>query len=161
MKKIFPFNKVLLAVFLIVMAGFLQNTNLINIAGIKPNLTLAILSTLAFFVTESAYYLLLVLIAVWFLRFESGLEFATSVFALVLLLVFWVRNFLPGKPFFNNLLLIALSTLLFNLVIDFKFFGGDFFTVLIEMLYNIILGGLAFFALSRLFKDEKKFRFTF
>ena len=143
------------------LAGFLQNTNLLNISDIKPNLTLTVLIALSFFTANFFYYLILVLVAGIFLRFELTFETVNIVFTFLTLSVYWLEGKLPGRPFFNNILLVAGSTLIFYALADFSFLTSYPLTVFSEMLYNVILGALVFFLSRRYLFHEQGFRTSF
>jgi len=146
----FELKRMLIAVIFVLIAGVFQNTSLLQVAGIKPNISLAILITLAFFLDTLLPYLVLVLLTGILLRFEPGFELANLIFTAVVLLFFFLERRLPGQPFLNNLILIAAGTLLFYSLLDWRFLYAEPLTVLGEMLYNIILGALAFFMIGRL-----------
>ncbi len=138
-------------IILVALAGFLQNTNLLNIGGVKPNIALAVLVTLAFFISTASVFLVLVVLALIALWFEPVVTLELIIFALLALGAFFLSQRLPGKSFVNNLILIGLLTLVFYLIADYRFIVGDPLTVLGEMVYNIILGGVLFAFLTRLY----------
>ncbi|HEY4475784.1 MAG TPA: hypothetical protein VJB92_03660 [Candidatus Paceibacterota bacterium] len=155
MKEKLSWQMIGAAFILVAAAGLIQNTDTLNAFGIKPNLALAVLVALAFFITTLFVYSALVLTAVAFLRFEGGFELSTLVFAIVAFLVFWLCEKLPGKNFINNILSIGLATLVFYLAADPAFFINDTISVIKEGVYNIIIGS-AVFALASAFVYGKK-----
>ena len=155
MKEKLSWQMIGAAFILVAAAGLIQNTDTLNAFGIKPNLALAVLVALAFFITTLFVYSALVLTAVAFLRFEGGFELSTLVFAIVAFLVFWLCEKLPGKNFINNILSIGLATLVFYLAADPAFFINDTISVIKEGVYNIISGS-AVFALASAFVYGKK-----
>lgn len=162
MRKTFDvLRKFGIALIFTAVAGFLQNTNLVNLGDIKPNLTLVVLIALSFFMTNFFYYLILVLVAGIFLKFEAVFELNNLAFTLILFAVYWLERKLPGRPFLNNVLLIAVSTLVFYALVDFTFLNSYPLTVFKEMVYNIILGILVFFISRRFLFHEKGFRASF
>ena len=156
-KNLASLRELILAVFLVAALGMLQNTNFLNIAGVKPNLSLVLLIALSFFIRNFFVYLILVLVAGIFLRFEAAFEPANLVFTLLVVAVYLLERKLPGRQFLNSLLLTALGTFIFYAVIDFSFFASYLFTIFEEMLYNIILGVLLFFISKRFFFHEAGF----
>ena len=135
MKEKLSWQMIGAAFILVAAAGLIQNTDTLNAFGIKPNLALAVLVALAFFITTLFVYSALVLTAVAFLRFEGGFELSTLVFAIVAFLVFWLCEKLPGKNFINNILSIGLATLVFYLAADPAFFINDTISVIKEGAY--------------------------
>ena len=139
-------------------AGFFQNTNLVNVGDVKPNLTLVVLIALSFFMTNFFYYLFLVLVAGIFLKFEAAFELNNLIFTFIIFAVYWLERKLPGRPFLNNIMLIAVSTLIFYALADFAFLNSYPLTVFKEVVYNIILGILVFLISRRSLFHEKGFR---
>lgn len=156
----FRTKRLIVAVILILVAGVLQNTSLLELGGVRPNVALAVLITLTIFINETLSYLVLVLLAGILLRFESGFELVNLVFAGVALLVFFLHRRLPGRAFLSNLILIALGTLIFHSLADWRFVLLEPLTVFGEMVYNIILGA-GLFLLSQRFIGYERPRITF
>src|SRR3989338_1560263 len=98
---------------LVVIVGLMQNTTLVNIAGVKPNLILVLL---LFFIPLTAnFYEYLVLLLVAGSVLNLGGSFNGNVVVLLVALVFayLIHRRLLWAKYFNNLILIALSTALF------------------------------------------------
>lgn len=125
-------------------AGLIQNTELLNFFNIKPNLALAVLTAFSFFVSDWLGYLILVLLAGIFLRFQSGFELVNLTFIFVVLALFAIGKKLPGQGVVNNIFLIFLGTVSLYLIADFNFLSGYPIVVLKELIYNIILGTAIF-----------------
>lgn len=160
-RDFYNFKRLIFTVIVLLLAGFIQNTALLNIGALKPNVSLVVLIVTAFFITNSLNYLILVLIAGVFLRFEPGLDLANIVFTMIALASFLAIKKMPGQPFLINLFLIALSTFVFYLVLDWRFLAGEAFIVGGEMVYNVILGSILFAFFDKFLGYEKKFRFTY
>ena len=157
----FEIKHLILALIFVLVAGVLQNTDILNIYGIKPNITLTVLLTLSFAITSLSHYLFLLLIAAVLLKFEIGLEATNLVFIVLALIGFFINRKVSGEAFFNNLFLIAGATLFFYLLVDINFLYQNILTVFWEMLYNISLGALVYFSSHRFLPYEKAFRITF
>jgi len=152
----FRLKRMLVAVIFVLIAGVLENTSLLQVAGIKPNISLAILITLSFFISALVPYLALVLLTGILLRFEPGFEFTSLIFTGMVILFFFLHRRLPGQPFLNNLILIASGTLIFYSLLDWRFVYAEPLTVSGEMLYNIILGAGLFLLSQRFIGYESR-----
>ncbi len=132
-------------------AGLVQNSDLLNFFNIKPNFTLVVLTTVSFFVVDWLSYLILVLLAGIFLRFQTGFELVNLSFVFIILALFVIGRKLPGRGIINNMFLIFLGTLALYLTADFNFLYGYPIIVLKELIYNIILGTIIFALAMRFF----------
>lgn len=137
----------IIAVFAVIGASLIQNTDLLNFFNIKPNLTLAVLITISFFMADWIGYLILVLLAGIFLRFQTGFDLINFAFAFIVLTLFSLVRKLPGQGLVNNIFLVFLGTVALYLIADFNFLYYYPITVLKELIYNIILG-TAIFAIT-------------
>lgn len=145
-------TKFLLAVFILILAAALQENILIG--GVVPNFVFAALTVFVFFVSDFFYYSLLVLFAAALLKFYPGFDFATAIFILVFVGIFWLRQYLPWRAFIGFIFLSALSTAGFYLLSDPGFIYAEYRVFLLELLYNLIAG----FILLAMLHDEKKER---
>lgn len=159
-KPFLSWRELLVAALFLTLAALLQNTSALNILGIKPNLTLVVLITLSFFVGELVTYSILLLLMGLLLRVGGGFEPTILALTILALLVFGLGRHLAGKPFFNNIFLVAAGTLAFYVLADFRFLARDFLGVLGEMVYNVILG-VIIFLLARRFLKNAESRITF
>ena len=127
---------------LVVVVGLMQNTTLVNIAGVKPNLILVLL---LFFIPLTAnFYEYLVLLLVAGSVLNLGGSFNGNVVVLLVALVFayLIHRRLLWAKYFNNLILIALSTALFYVLSSPSFIYENWDIVLREIIYNLILGSV-------------------
>lgn len=132
-------KKILAIFFLIVIFGLLQNTNLIMIAGVKPNLLLILLISLAFFVEDVWIYGFFILLADCLIISQRFFSADVIVFTLLLLASAWVANNWHALPFVNNLILAGAATALFYLGTDSAYIGSNFGSFGIELVCNLVL----------------------
>ncbi|OGY65851.1 MAG: hypothetical protein A3A16_02180 [Candidatus Harrisonbacteria bacterium RIFCSPLOWO2_01_FULL_44_18] len=134
------------AILLVIAAGILQNTDLLNIAGVKPNLSLAALIVLGFFINKFTDYLILILISALLIKTAAGFEISIIVFAAIPAIFYFLRRLLPWRASLNNLILIFAGTLLLYLLIDPAFISRGVGIFISEAAYNLILGAVLFWA---------------
>lgn len=146
--------KIAIFIGLIIVAGVLQNSNLFNIFGVKPNLSLVVLAALGFFAGRFLDYLILVLISGLLLKTEPGFEFAAAAFIGVVILLYFSERFLPWRSIINNLVLVAFGTAIMYFVINPGFVIANLGVFLGEMMFNLSLGSAIFLALSRFYEKE-------
>ena len=136
--------KLIAAILIFVLAGLFQNTGFFSIFGIKPNLLLAALVALSFFVKDILVYSSFILAAVILLFFQSGIMAEQLVLALIGLAAFPVGRRLPGSPLFNNLLMVGAGTILFYLFVAPSFLISAWPAVIGELVYNLLWGFIFF-----------------
>ena len=142
------FWKFLLVLLIILLAGLLQNTDFLTVAGVKPNLLLAVLIAASFFIEEAAIYILLVLISAILLKFNAGLEPESVAFALVALAGGLIGKRLSWLPIFNNLALVGAGTIIFYVLTAPAYFVSNFTGFGIELIYNLALSIILFKSLE-------------
>lgn len=127
-------------VLLIIIFGFMQNTYLLMIDGIKPNILLVVLTILVPIVPSFFEYLILVLVSGIVLR--SGGAFNADFFAFEAIVItsYLVYRYLLWSRPLNSLILVVLSSFLFYLLTDPLFLYSYYNIVLVEAIYNLILG---------------------
>ena len=96
--------RITLAALAVFLAGIVQNTNALLAFDVKPNLVLILLLVLAFFISDSVGYLILVFISGLTLRFKSGFEIGGAAVTLLALFIFLLRHIFYCAIFFANLL---------------------------------------------------------
>lgn len=131
------------------MVGLLQSTELFAWHGVKLNIVLAFLVSASFFVRSFRSYALLVIVGMLALRFSHLFARELVVLALLLMISFIVSARLPGRPFINNLFLIAVTTSFFYALLDRESFRKMPDVILIESLYNMG-AGMVLFGLGKL-----------
>ncbi len=130
-------------IILVLLASFLQATGLISVFGIKPNLPLAVLMPLIFWIKDWRWFAVLSLTAAFIIKLPVGWEWPTAIFLAVVATSYFIKNILPWQPWFNNLALLAAATALVNLLIQGL---SSFF--LLEIILNLIIGVAAFIYFS-------------
>jgi hypothetical protein len=144
----------LIPLILVILAAIVQNSHLLTVKGIQPNILLIVLVSLAFFTSEFFFFSVLMLVALVTTELFSGGLLTMAVLFALGAGVFLVKDHLPWKSWFNQLGLIMVGTFLFYLLIDIKFLQFDTTTVAWEVMYNSILGAVAFLLLSRFYIYE-------
>lgn len=129
---------------LLILAGLLQNTDVLNFYQIKPNLVLVFLIAISFFIPNFLTYLGLVLVGLILIAFRPGFEPEAAVLGLLAVLSFSLVRFLNLQMVYNNFLLIGASTLLFYLLTAPSFILQNPLLVFGEMVYNLVLGVIFF-----------------
>ena len=152
------FRRFLLVLLIVLLAGVLQNTHFLNLAGVKPNLLLVVLIAASFFIEEATVYILLVLIAAILLKFQASLELELVVFALLALAAGLIGKRLHWLPIFNNLVLVAGATVLFYLLTEPAYLVGSLGAVGIELVYNLFFGIVFFKLLGQCLKTNSMLR---
>ncbi len=128
----------------VVLAVILQNTGLLNVYGIKPNLALASLVSVSFFAADLASYIFLVVAALIGLKFRASFEVDSLIMAGLSLASFVMGRRLQWKPIINNILLIGGGTILFYLLASPGFIAANSQIVIGELVYNVVLGTIIF-----------------
>lgn len=142
------FYKLIILFLLVAALGILQNTDILNVYGVKPNLILAFLIATSFFLDSIPLFLLLVIVSAVFLRFSGGWEWELLVLAVLVVFAAWTGRIIAWRPVFSVAFLIGIGTMLFYLAVGRQFLLAAWPTVLGEMGYNAILGVLVYKWLS-------------
>jgi len=119
--------------------------------GLRSNLILAALISLAFFVGifELAFF---VLVAVLILNWQPAFSLEILLIALTPLLVFLVRRFLPWQAWLQNLFLAAIGVLVFYFLASPSFFIHNFSLLYKAIFFDIIFAVLVFQVLRYVYK---------
>ena len=144
-------EKFLLILLVVCLLFFIQQYRIFSISHINPNLVLLSLVLLLFF-NPGLLSFLAVIISIALVMFIttpywSG-EFAI-LFALIVAFLF-VKKLLTGDRFIDFIIILSASTIIFYIALG--VFLSPFvspLTLLKEVLYNIILGSLAWFVLDK------------
>lgn len=144
----------LLLFFLLILAGFLQNTDVFNIYGIKPNIMLVFLIACSFFISDFLIYSSLVLAAVILLIFPGGFFVDGIILGGLSILAYSLVRFFDLRIFYGNLLLVALLTPLFYLLTAPAFILAYPFLVFGEIFYNLVLGVILFKTFEKYFSPQ-------
>ncbi|TSA46466.1 hypothetical protein D4R51_00140 [bacterium] len=141
---------------------FIQGTRFLSFEGINPNLILIFFSGLIMaphFRDRIKFTFLLALLAFSLLvsSFISGFWLIIwSILLILVILIYFFRDFFTGHPFPDFLLVLGLGTAVFygllNIITGSVFPGG---IVLREIAYNFILGGIFWLCLYLLKKHAQ------
>lgn len=151
-------RRVLFGAFLVVLGGLIQSSGIAAVAGVRPNILLAILITLAFFFRQWASFVSFIAIAAIFSKENAGFSAPYLALTLIAGALFFLKERFPGTRFFNVAVGIATGTLLTYLAIDFTFLSNDPFTVFIEVIYNVLVGMLVYLFTEKTIGYETEFR---
>ena len=144
---------------LILLFALLQNTTHLSLGGIKTNLVLLLILSMAFMVRNWAEYLFLVFLSSIFLRVEQGWDWSIVSIVLVALAVYFFKKFLPWRLLVSYLFFVFLSTLSFYLILDWHFIQNNFLIFFKELIYNLIFGGLLYLILIKFYDEGTRTKF--
>lgn len=144
---------------LVALFALTQNTTLLSLGGIKINLVLILILSLAFMVRNWAEYLFLVILSSIFLKVEHGWDWGVIAFILVVLAVYFLKKFLPWQLLINYLFFVFLSTSSFYLILDWHFIQNNFLIFFKELIYNLVFGGLLYLILIRFYDEGTRTKF--
>ncbi|PIR89205.1 MAG: hypothetical protein COU07_01945, partial [Candidatus Harrisonbacteria bacterium CG10_big_fil_rev_8_21_14_0_10_40_38] len=133
-----------IAFVIVLVSGLIQNTDILSIGQLKPNLILVVLFALAFFIPSAPFYALLAVLADAIVRFHPFFVRMDFVFLFLVLASYWVSGRLPSKPMFNYVIIITIGTLLLYALASPSFIIKAPVTVFFELIYNNIIGFIIF-----------------
>lgn len=115
--------------------------------GAKPNFALIFFASIAVFVPEIWEGIFLVTLHSFFLKFSPHADKEILALLAIGIAIFLIRKFLNLSPFLRFLAIILLATIAFYAVL----FASSIISLvfLMEVLYNVIIGSVIFFVLSR------------
>ncbi len=158
MKRFRPWIHLALGIAYAALLGILQNTELVTIFGVKPNLVLAFLIALAFSLRDFWRYLAVLLTAVLFLQYQHSFDLGVVLLAAIALAIFLFTERFPARTFVNVAIAVSGGTLAFYALVQFPFLLREPLTVFLELVYNVV-GGIFFYGIIHfLFSYEKAFR---
>ncbi|TSC88907.1 MAG: hypothetical protein G01um10143_804 [Parcubacteria group bacterium Gr01-1014_3] len=141
---------------LVVLVGFFQQWPLLAVHGIRANFVMVLLIALSFLPDKFYEYLWFIVLGLFFLKFQSGFDGALLGTGLIAIAAFWLGREMPWNWIFNNTVLIVVGTLATYILAKPSFIIGSWLVVLGEIIYNVIIGTLLFFAFS---SDERRSKF--
>lgn len=152
----------ILILFILTVLIFIQGTRFLSFDGINPNLILIFFSGLIMapgFRDKIKFTFLLALLVFSLLvsSFISGFWLiAWSILLILVILIYFFRNFFTGHPFPDFLLVLGLGTAVFYGLLKI-ITGGVFPSDLVfwEIAYNFILGGIFWLCLYFLKKHAQ------
>lgn len=129
---------------LTLVAGAVQVNSPIDFWGIKPNLILIVLIVFGFFTENFIFFLILTLLGSIGIKFMPGLGLDAVAIAVVALCAFIVKSRAVSGGLLGVTILLALGTFGTYLIVSPGFFYNHFLVVLIEAVYNVVLGAILF-----------------
>lgn len=145
----------LVSFFLILSAALIQSTNWLDFLKIKPNLVLAILLALSFFVENFWKYLTLSFLGIAVLKFMPAIDKESLYLVILFLLVFFLNKYFIPKKTFNVLFLISFATLAFYLFSDINFILLNPPLLILELIYNNLVGLGVYFTANTFYEKTK------
>ena len=142
------FLKKISIIFTVVLASFIQRLGWLSVLDIKPNVVLVLLLSLVFFIDDSFFYFILVAAGVFFLKIEPIFDWPIMVLGIILLVSYWLVKILPWQKVFNLFFVITTMTIIFYLIISWKFIFSSPILLTGEILYNLILGLVFYYLLN-------------
>lgn len=139
-----PGRKEFVFALIILLGTLLQTTDLSAIAGVKPNIALALLITLSYFTVSFGSFGLLTALAAALLAGAGADLRETLAFATLALAAFVIGPRLPGKGLVNSAGLAALGTILFYLAVAPPFLGTGWRLVALEAFANALASAILF-----------------
>ncbi len=136
--------KVVIILFLIVVLGILQSTNLLLIGGVKPNLLLVVLIVLAFFVEDAWLYAFFIAVAAILLKVRGFFSPEILVFILLGMTSAWVAARWHTQPIVNNVFLVSVFTVLFYALTTPSYLISNLGQLGIELIYNLVIAIVLF-----------------
>lgn len=127
-------------IILVLAAALFQATDFFSLLGVKPNLALAVLISLAFFVKDWRFYAIIVLAAAFILKPVPGWDWDAAIMPTSVFAAYFIKNFFPWQPWLNNFVLLVGITFILG------FSGG---ALIYELFYNLTLGGVFFYIFKR------------
>jgi len=143
--------RTLLFILLVGALSFLQAFGF-SVFGVKPNLALAVLIAISFFIANLWEGFLLVLLAALILKFAPGFEKGILTFSLIAAAGLIVKKYLPWRYFLSNLILIGIGTFIFYLFLNPNLIISVIF--LKEIVLNLVAGIIIFAFLSFLWENK-------
>ena len=145
MLKKFVFIFVVLAAIFI-----LEQYRLFSVLGVNPNLFLV---AFLFFIFNARTFWFAALVAasllIFVLVFSPYLAVPFAVLLLLVLASYPLKKFMTGTPFLDFLALVLASTLVFYLLVGiFRLSSLPVGFIILEALYNLVLGAVVWFALG-------------
>jgi len=142
--------KFVFSALLVVIIALFQLTSYSFIGSIKPNLSLILILIFSLMNKEWVLRLILIFAAALLLRFSVSFETQNVLFIISSIVGMIIIDYLPWKPVLNIIFAIIIATLLSN-IIDF-----NFYRVLTEAGYNVILGFIVFLIIQRIYGKKIK-----
>ena len=143
----FPF---IVSLLVVVFGALLQTTNVFLIGAVNPNIVFPLFAIIAHIHKDWAKRSIIVLVTALILKFSPTAQWFDLVFITTSLLVIALTDYFPWKRMINSIFATAVGTI----IIGFKSFEVG--TLLPEILINVVLVIVFFFALEPIYVKENK-----
>jgi len=150
------FKQLFSGLIFIFIAFFLQQSSLLDISYITPNILLVVSISLVFFIREKTLYYFLAFFVSFFIYISTGSLSVSGFFFALIVTAFFIHTHLPASSFISFIFLVGIATPVLYLFIDPSFSLSNPVTILGEMLYNIGIGMIVFFMVQSIFYYEEK-----
>lgn len=143
--------KILFWTFLVSLAVIIQSSHFLDFWGVNPNLIL--LFVFLPLILEKEFSRALILIFITLVLTVVFLPYWPKEILILAGLAFgglFLRKFLTGQEFLDFCIFIVGSTLIFYLIANFHFLLNYPLTVIAEIFYNFILGGIIMIILPKI-----------
>ena len=138
----------ILSIGLVLCSATLQGQHMFGVLGIRPNLVLVSLITLAFFINEALLFLLLIILGTIGVSFGSGVSLEAVALAVVVLGAFLTKERVIWPGVFATGILIFFGTFILYAILSSSFIYNHLGTVFFEAMYNVALGVVSYEMLS-------------
>lgn len=145
---------VLVIFLLILTAGLLQNTDILMVAGVKPNLLLVIMVALAFFVEDAWIYGFFILEAAALLAVGGFFAPEIIVFALLAITAAWIAARWHTQAILTAALVVSSFTVIFYAFSEPSYLLSSPGRISIELIYNLVLGVIFFNVFTQCLKTS-------
>lgn len=135
---------------LVALVSFVQTTNLIFVGGIKPNLVLALLGTIAHYSKNWFVRTFLILLSALILKFSPAITWIDIIFIFTALLVVALTDYLPWRRAINSVSAVVIGTIIMNLS------HFNLSLIAFEMIFNAVLTLIFFIILEYSYGKKKK-----
>ena len=132
---------------LVIILSFL-NFSGISFLGVKPNYALAAVIAVLFFTDDILESIFLIAVSAAVLKFSPVAGRDILIYSAICIVAVFIKKYLPWRNFVGNLILISFSTILFYVFLFFREINLVIF--LKEIVYNMVISGLVFIALSKI-----------
>lgn len=141
------FPKIAAVTLLILFAGFSLHTLAFSFFGVKPNILLAILVTLAILRIPFLHYVFYAFLATFIVGFPSFFTIPETFFFIVFVFVaFLVAHWISWKAHVQVVVFITVLTVLFSFAASGFGFSIPFSPLILEVFYNTVFGFVALYA---------------
>jgi hypothetical protein len=143
---------------LVFLSAVIEQTGLLTVFGIKPNLVLTVAAVCTLFAQDFAAYSWLLFFSLVFVRFEPGISREAISLLGAMLVIFWLKERVVRVATGATLIMVSVATLINTLIVAPSFIYAHPIIVLKEIIYNGCIGLLLAAALRRLYEARSSIR---